>query len=428
MSVLDGDGWSAADDPVVADLIIVNSCGFIESAKRESIGAVLSARAAYPDKKILLAGCLAERYAAELYEELPEADGFLGNADLSVAARVAAETLAGDRPRTLPPIDPSGEADFSACAGTRPLLSLPGSAYLKISEGCDNRCTFCAIPLIRGGLRSRSVDSAFAEARELLDRGIRELCLIGQDLGSYGLDRSGSCELPALLDKLSSLDGDFWVRLLYIHPDRFPEAILERCADDPRILPYFDLPFQHSSGRLLRAMNRRGDPDTYLGLIERIRRSLPDAVIRSTFLVGFPGEDDDDFRALLEFQKAARIDWLGAFEYSREEGTPAYGFKGRVPKRVAAQRRRAVEEAQIPITEERISRFVGRSMDFLVEEEVQGEEGMYLGRCYAQAPEVDGAVVLRSEGPLVPGTFVPGTTFRASGVDLEAAVMGGGHG
>ncbi len=426
MSTLEGKGWVRSDDPEEAELIVVNSCGFIESAKKESLQAVISAKIAYPTKKILLAGCLAERYADDLFESLPEADGFLGNADLSIAAEVAEATLSGARPVGKPAVDPSGVKDFATCSSDRPLLSLPGSAYLKISEGCDNRCTFCAIPLIRGGLRSRSIESAYQEAAGLLSRGVKELCLVGQDLGSFGLERSGRCELPELLDRLSTLEGQFWIRLLYIHPDRFPDGLLERCAADPRILPYFDLPFQHASAPILKAMNRRGNADAYVALIERIRSALPESTIRSTFLVGFPGETDDDFQVLQDFQRRARIDWLGAFEYSREEGTAAYGIKGRVLKKAAAARRRAVEDAQIPITEDRLSRFIGVELDILVEESVEGEEGLYLGRCRAQAPEVDGAMVLHSADPLQVGSFVRGVVFRRAGFDLEAAVRSGG--
>jgi ribosomal protein S12 methylthiotransferase len=215
------------------------------------------------------------------------------------------------------------------------------------------------------------------------------------------------------------------VRLLYIHPDNFPRGILERCARDPRILPYFDLPFQHASTRILRAMNRSGDAATYLALIADIRAALPDATLRSTFLVGFPSETEEDFRTLLDFQQNARIDWLGSFAYSREEGTAAYSMKGRVAKKVAEERKRRVEEAQLPICEARMARFVGRKLELLVEERVEGEEGLYLARAACQAPEVDGATVLSSSAELVPGSFTQGRVFRLAGIDLDAANVGG---
>jgi len=430
MAVLSRAGWTAVPAADDADLVIVNSCGFIESAKKESLEAVFSWKAVYPEKKVLLSGCLAQRYATELYTDLPEADGIFGNADLSRIGDAADRLLSGIREAGVPELDPTGRLEFQSCTDDRPLLSLPGSAYVKITEGCDNRCTFCAIPLIRGPLRSRSIPSIVEECRGLLARGIKELCLIGQDLGSYGVDgaagshTAGSCLLPELLAALSALDGDFWVRLLYIHPDNFPRRILDLCAADPRILPYFDLPFQHASPTVLRAMNRRGSADRYLALIADIRSRLPGAVIRSTFLVGFPGEGEADFEALLAFQQAARLDWLGVFAYSREEDTPAYGLKNRVAKKTAAGRKRSIEAAQVPISEARMEAFVGRTLDVLVEEVVQNEEGLYLGRAYCQAPEVDGATVLSADQALAPGTVVRAKVFARAGFDLDAAYRG----
>lgn len=424
MAALQAAGWSPAEDPSEADLIIVNTCGFIESAKKESIEAALSAKAAYPQAKVLMSGCLAQRYAEELSGEMTEVDAFFGNADLSRIVEAAQAAVQGTHETIVPPIDPTGTTDFASCTDDRPLLSLPGSAYLKITEGCDNCCTYCAIPLIRGNLRSRPVASVVAEARGLLSRGVKELCLIGQDLGSYGVDAGGACLLPELLEALSALEGDFWVRMLYIHPDRFPRGILKVCAKDPRILPYFDLPFQHASSRVLRAMNRRGDAETYLKLLAEIRSALSGATLRSTFLVGFPGETEEDFEILLDFQRRAELDWLGVFTYSREEGTAAYSMKGRVPKGTAAERKRRLEEAQVPISETRVERSVGATLRVLVEEVVEGEDGLYLGRTAGQAPEVDGATVVSSSEPLEPGTFVDARVFRRAGFDLDAARHG----
>ena len=431
MAVLDRSAWSAVEDPGAADLIIINSCGFIESAKQESIDAVLSYRKRYPDTKILLAGCLAQRYLQELPASLGEADGFFGNTDLGAVAAAANSIF--KKPGS-PAEAPVSLPVSSSLLAARPLLSLPGQAYVKLSEGCNNRCAFCAIPLIRGPLRSRPVPEIIGECRSLLDRGVRELCLVGQDLGSYGADLGGSgagSGLPELLEALSRLDGPFWARLLYIHPDHFPRPLLDLCRRDSRILPYFDLPFQHGSSRILRAMGRQGDPERYLGLVAEIRGALPDAVIRSTFLTGFPGESDGDFRQLLEFQTRADLDWLGVFAWSREEGTPAYSMQGRVPAKTAARRKALVEERQTGISERRMDRFVGRSMEALVEEALDlrpadpraGDgERLYLGRLYCQAPEVDGAVVLRSARPLQAGTFVRGRITARTGFDVEMNV------
>jgi ribosomal protein S12 methylthiotransferase len=431
MAYLAASGWSAAGAPGDADLIIVNSCGFIESAKRESINAVLSWRQRYPEKKILLAGCLAQRYAGEL--ALPEADGLFGNAGLEgIAAAAALLTGSGTGPGqgTALPANSGAVSPVGLVApGERPLLSLPGSAYVKISEGCDNRCSFCSIPLIRGPLRSRAVAEVVGECRSLLDRGIRELCLIGQDLASYGNDRPGEGGLPALLEALAALEGRFWVRLLYLHPDHLPLSILDTMGRDRRFLPYFDIPFQHASAPLLRAMNRRGDGERYLALVRAIRSALPEAVIRSTFLTGFPGETEEDFARLLDFQAEAALDWMGCFTYSREEDTPAYAMGPRVPRRKAAERKRILEERQQGISEDRMDRFKGRVLDILVEERFETPEdpagGLYLGRAYAQAPEVDGAALVFSERPLAPGTLIPCKVTGRAGIDLEVRPING---
>ncbi len=431
ISLLVENGWSSVEDSQDADVIIVNSCGFIESAKRESLEAVLSFKQVYPDKKVLLAGCLSQRYGAELASELLEADALVGNTDGANILNAMEAALASTHRAIVSPVDPTGGREFSYYRYDRPLLSLPGSAYVKITEGCDNRCTFCAIPLIRGPLRSRPIPSIVEECRTLLDRGIRELCLIGQDLGSYGKDGAGGTVSPGterlgeLLSALSDLKGNYWIRLLYIHPDNFPRSILDLCRRDPRILPYFDLPFQHASAPILRSMNRRGNSETYLELIGTIRASLPSATLRSTFLVGFPGETDRDFQALVDFQAQAQLDWLGIFTYSREEGTPAFSLKGRVPKKTAEERKRFLEDAQVPITESRMDRFVGRIETVLVEERVENEDGLYLGRSACQAPDVDGSTVISADVDLPLGSFIGAKIFSRSGFDLDAAYRDG---
>lgn len=427
---LDAAGHVFVDGPEGADLVIVNTCGFVEDAKKESIEAVVALKAAYPGKRVLVAGCLSQRYAADLAAGLPEADGIVGNADLGAVLEAAQATLAGERPVLVPEAAPS----IGAVRRVR-RFDFPGSAHVKATEGCSNFCAFCAIPLIRGALRSRPPKEVLAECRDLLAQGVRELVLIGQDLGSYGRDlsasrdRGGQSLLPELLASLSAIEGDFRVRTLYIHPDHFPEGMLPVMAADARLAPYFDLPFQHASGRVLRSMNRVGDETAYLELIGRIRSFLPDAAIRSTFLIGFPGETDEDFAALLDFQEKARLDWVGSFAYSREEGTAAYGLPSRVPRKLVAARRRALEEAQERITRERLERFVGREIEVLVEEVVarssESDEELSLGRAWNQAPDVDGLTVLR--GSHEPGSVLRARVLAVNGVDFDAVgVMGAG--
>ncbi|MDR3160064.1 MAG: 30S ribosomal protein S12 methylthiotransferase RimO [Spirochaetaceae bacterium] len=434
MGTMNHSGWVSVTAPEDADLIIVNSCAFIDRAKLESINTVLELREEYPGKKILLAGCLSQRYGADLANSLPEADAYFGNRDLGRIAEVAAGIMGVRRSPARPATDKAAPS-----MGERPLLSIPGAAYVKIAEGCDNRCSFCAIPLIRGPMRSRPVEDITAECRRLLERGVRELCLIGQDLGVYG--SGGPAGLPELLRALARLEGHFWVRLLYIHPEHFPRPIMDLMREDPRFLPYFDLPFQHASGPLLRAMNRRGEAADFLALIAEIRETLPDAVIRSTFITGFPGETRADFQKLLDFQDQARLDWVGVFDYSQEEGTAAFSMEGQVPGRIARERKTRIENRQIPITGERMDRFIGRELEALVEEAVpapvehdkMGKEDLYLGRFFCHAPEVDGAVVIRRAGPGLlkpasrkmpdPGDMVRCKVFARAGFDLEAVIV-----
>jgi len=420
IAALERAGWSLAPDAESAAVLIVNTCGFISSAKSESIETGLGFKARYPGKKVYMVGCLTERYRESLALDMPEIDGFLGNQDpAGVAALVGEAPAHGARRRA------------SRLYERTHLLSFPGSAYVKVAEGCGNRCTYCAIPLIRGDLKSRPREEVLEEIRGLVARGIREVILIAQDLGSFGADRAagsgraghpGSAGLPGLLKGIHALEGDFWVRMLYIHPDHFPNEIIAQAATDKRLLPYFDLPFQHASPPILSAMGRRGEPERNLELVRRIRAELPDAVIRSTFLVGFPGETEEDVERLLDFQYEAALDWLGVFAYSREEDTPAHAMGRRVAKVEAERRKGRVELAQVPITEMALDRHIGRTLETLIEEPFPGEE-LSLGRAYLQAPDVDGLLVVH--GSHAPGSVVPVRITRRNGVDLEGKVERG---
>ena len=413
IAALEREGWSLVDAPEAAEVLIVNTCGFIAEAKKESIETSLALKARFPGKRVIMVGCLSERYREDLQRELPEIDGFLGNKDpAGIVGLVEGRDASTDRPAGPLPRRFVPTSDPTCC-------HFPGSAYVKIAEGCANRCTYCAIPLIRGDLASRDIGSLLTEIRQLRDQGTRELILIAQDLGSYGRDAGGAA-LPRLLSSIAALEGEFWIRMLYIHPDHFPREILDIVAGDPRFLPYFDLPFQHASPSILRAMGRRGDASRNIELIEEIRSRLPGAAIRSTFLTGFPGETEEDFERLLDFQEKAGLEWMGAFTYSREEDTPAYSMPGRVAKKTAQARKNTLERRQIPITERALDAQVGRTLDVLVEEQVEGEE-MSLGRAYLQAPEVDGLIVVRRSLP--PGSMTAVRIIRRNGVDLEGEVV-----
>ena len=418
---LSARGYVQTFDAAAADLIIVNSCGFIESAKTESLDAVLGARKQYPNAKILLAGCLAQRYAAVLGEQLPEADGIFGNGDLDQLYRVVEPMMAGKRVVLAP-------AQQGVCGGTRNLLlSFAGAAYVKITEGCNNRCSFCAIPLIRGELRSRPADDIIAEIKQLVARGVYELNLIGQDLAAYGTGRSdnvfgtGRMSLPAkspgsddtttgssnsesglctLLKRISALSGTFRVRLLYMHPDHFNADILPVIAHDPRLLPYFDIPFQSGDDGTIHAMHRTGSAAAYRAVVAQIRAVFPDAALRTTFLAGFPAESEAAAERTRRFLADIAPDWSGCFPYSREDDTPAAALKKQVAKKTKETRAAALVALQKDITRARLALRCGKVYDVLVEEVLSAGadapcEGLAIGRAWFQAPEVDGSVVIR---------------------------------
>jgi ribosomal protein S12 methylthiotransferase len=362
---------------------------------------------------------MAQRYASELSDELKEASAIFGNRDLSKIKEVADEVLNGDRV-VLVPEYPDVKSDVYE---RDELLSFPGSAYLKISEGCNHRCAYCAIPLIRGDLRSIPMDIVLKEARTLIGRGVRELNLIAQDLAAYGTDtQDGTSRFMELLANLVALDGDFCLRLLYIHPDAFPSSLVQFVKDNPKVLPYFDVPFQHASVPVLRSMGRTGTKESYLEMIANIRSVLPDAVIRSTIMLGYPGEDAAGFAELKDFISKAQLDWMGSFLYSREEGTVAYDLRSeeahRKAHKTASGYQKKLEALQGPITEKRLQRYIGNQYDVLIEEKVEGED-LAIGRIYAQAPEVDGLTVVMGRD-LKPGSVIRCGIRSVNGLDLEA--------
>jgi ribosomal protein S12 methylthiotransferase len=418
-------GWEYVPGrPEDADLIIVNTCGFIRSAQKEAVDTLLGARRDYPGKKIIAAGCLAQRWAAELPALIPELDGVFGNRAPHRVSETVGDVMAGNRPVFTPEGIDRGE-------DRRDFFGFDRSVFVKIADGCSHNCRYCAIPLIKGPLVSRPAGDVLAEVDRLLEQGIFELNFVAQDLAAFGLDRGevhGNglvALLRTILDK-KRRNGAFWIRLLYLHPDNFPLSLLNLMAEDPRILPYLDIPFQHASTPVLRKMGRSGTSAAYLDLITEIRERLPDAVIRSTFLTGHPGEGRREFDELLNFQQAARLDWLGVFDWSREEGTPAAGDKGALAARLAApaarKRKEQLLSLQQAITGESLERWVGREMDVLVEEPVEGEN-LALGRMIIHAPEVDGSAVVHTAGARTGDVLRVRVTGR-TGIDLQARPVG----
>ncbi len=413
------NGYERTEDVSEADVIVVNTCGFIQSAKEESINTFFGLKEKNSGAKIILAGCLAQRYGETM--ELEEADAIFGNHDLSLFPSVLKSVEEEKREVVVPEYpDPDRERDER-----KELLSFPRSAYLKISEGCNHCCSYCAIPIIRGPLRSRPFEYVVKEAERLIKSGVYEINVVAQDLGAYGLDLYGKSRFVELMDKLSSLDGDFVLRMLYIHPDTFPFDLIDLVASRKKILPYFDIPVQHADKAVLKSMKRTGSGDEYASLFNKIRQKNPDAVIRTTLMLGYPGEDRAAFEELLDFIEKAQPDWMGSFLYSREEDTPAYKMRNQKDhdkaQREAKKWQKELEEKQSAITEKRLERFVGREYTALVEEIIEGEE-LAIGRIYSEAPDVDGLTVIMGRG-LKSGDKVRVGIRSVRGVDLEGILI-----
>ncbi|MBQ3319738.1 MAG: 30S ribosomal protein S12 methylthiotransferase RimO [Spirochaetia bacterium] len=419
LALMEQRGWKYTDLES-ADVVIINTCGFINDAKEESINTILNCKSSYPDKIVIAAGCLAQRYGKELSDEMTEADGFVGNRDL-YAIPEAVEKIVKGRTRLVSPASPSPD-----CFVERDVLfTFPRSTYIKIAEGCNNNCTYCAIPLIRGQLRSIDPDIIIKEIKSFIKKGFFEINLVSQDLASWGTDIGH--DLVYLLKRICRLKGDFRIRLLYMHPDKFNPGILPLFKKDSRLIPYFDIPFQHASEPVLKAMGRKGNKEKYLKLISTIRKELPESVIRSTMMLGFPGEKENDFQCLMDFLKGAELDWCGFFTYSREEGTKAFDLKDKVPMATAGLRKEQAQDLQNRITEKRLESYIGNEIEVLVEELI-AEEEIALGRGYMNAPEVDGAVILHSSrvenGGIKPGDVIRAKVIKRNNIDLEAADVG----
>lgn len=424
VSQLEESDWTWTDDPAAASLILVNTCAFIEPAQQESIDTALSLLASYPDTPIALTGCMAQRFPEDLTEGLPELSGIFGNRDpgriLDFVSSLSSLSSAGAPVVSLP----DAETVLPGARRTR-LFSHPGSAYIKIAEGCDHSCSFCAIPSIRGKLRVRSADSVIREIDELAEAGVREFNLVAQDLAAwYESDAAPGGGIASLVRHMLEREGEFWLRPLYLYPDTFPIELVHIVREDSRLLPYFDLSFQHASEPILRRMGRPGSPDRYLRLIEEIRSIEPDVVLRSSFIVGFPGETAEDQTELLAFLRAAELDWVGVFEFSPQTGTPAARLAerdGLPDAETVAAFRSEVEQLQDSIMSRRLRRWEGRTMRLLVEESIEGA-GLSIARSRINAPDVDGLVVLHHEQEDTPrvGEFVTARITGVSGIDLQA--------
>ena len=395
MASLKNAGFLTVDDAALADIAIVNTCGFIESAKRESIEEILELAALKKEgkiKKLVITGCLSERYQKEMHQELPEADAVLGiGANGDIAPLLTKMMEENTYVESFP-----DKSRMPLC-GDRELTTPSYFAYVKIAEGCDNRCSYCAIPLIRGGYRSRTIESIEEECKSLVANGAKELVLIAQDTSRYGIDLYGEYSLAKLMARLCRIDGLRWLRVLYCYPDSITDELLDTMAQEEKIVKYIDLPLQHASGPILKAMNRRGDRQSLTALMNKIRERVPGVVLRTTLITGFPGETEEDFTELAEFVKDVKFQRLGCFAYSQEEGTPAAELPGQLDEEVKAHRAELIMDRQMEIMERQGMELIGKTLEVLVEGYDRYAE-CWFGRSWRDAPDVDGKIFFTTGG------------------------------
>ena len=404
LGILRQNGIEITETPAMADILIVNTCAFIQSATEESICTALN-MAEYKEsgrcKALIVAGCLAERYKKELPEELPEVDAFVGTGAYHRVMEAVEAALNGKR------VVLTGDGDAVYDAGTPRILTTPGyTAYVKIAEGCDHRCAFCAIPLIRGKFRSRPQEDIVREVTNLTARGVKEINLVAQDTTNYGVDLYGHPALAELLKKLVGIKSPAWLRILYAYPRGLNDELLEVMASEPKICKYIDLPLQHASDSVLKRMRRPGTNEETEALLEKIRRKIPGVCLRSTFIVGFPGETEADFDMLQSFIMRQKFDKIGVFTFSREEGTPAYDLPEQVDEAVTGERYHKLMSLAGKISEDANESLVGRELDVLVEGRDMREDGIAYGRSYREAPEVDGQIYIEGDNESAPGDIV----------------------
>ncbi|MBR2350855.1 MAG: 30S ribosomal protein S12 methylthiotransferase RimO [Clostridia bacterium] len=413
-------GFEITPDETEAEIIVINTCGFIESAKQESIENILDAAKLKEWGKcrhIVVTGCLAERYRDEIMQEMPEVDAIIGVGSLEDITEACSAVLRGEKYSSFK------DKETSRLGGERILTTDEHTAYLKIAEGCDNKCTYCAIPMIRGRLRSRPIEDIVKEAQDLEAMGVKELNLIAQDTSRYGLDLYGEYSLAKLVRAITEATSIPWIRLLYCYPDKITDELIEELANNPRLVKYMDIPIQHISDKMLGAMNRHGGKELIRDAVRRLREGVPGIVLRSTAMVGFPGETEEDFCELCEFIKEARFDRFGAFTYSAEEGTLAAEFDGQIDEQIKQDRYDVLMQTQLTVAEELGAAKVGSVQTVLCDGYDTVAE-VYYGRSYADAPDVDGKVYFTSPRRKInTGAFVQVKITEAMDYDLVGEVI-----
>lgn len=419
LSKIEKAGFNIVDVAYEADVVVINTCGFIEDAKKEAIDNILEMAELKKEgsiQKIIVTGCLAERYKDEIFAEFPEVDAVIGlgaNADIVETVKAV---MNGKQVGSFP------EKEKMPLSGERLLTTPQHWAYLKIADGCSNCCTYCAIPSIRGEFRSRPMDEIIEESEKLASDGTKEIIIIAQDTTRYGLDLYGELKLPELLRKLNNIDGLEWIRMLYCYPDRITDELIDTMASCEKVLHYIDLPLQHADGRILKAMNRTGDRESLEALIDKIREKMPDVVLRTTFITGFPGEDEEAFNNLSEFIDDIMFDRLGCFAYSAEEGTPAAEMDNQVDEEVRKHRADVIMEQQYDIFEFKQRKLIGEKIKCIVEG-YDAYTDSYFGRTWKDAPEIDSVVYFTGIGDYNDGDIVDVEIFDINEYDLMGEIV-----
>ncbi|MCG9968176.1 30S ribosomal protein S12 methylthiotransferase RimO [Pelotomaculum terephthalicicum JT] len=421
LGILKKDGFTVTNREKEADVLIINTCSFINDAKEESINTILELARLKEEgscKAILVTGCMAQRYPKELTDEMPEIDGLLGTGTIREIAGAVKDVLTGKKVSLV-------RAPGFLCDANLPRLTStpPHTAFLKIAEGCDNCCSYCVIPQIRGPLRSRPVDDIACEAAHLAAGGVKELVLVAQDTTRYGVDLYGKPALVDLLKQLAALDGPVWLRILYAYPDLLTDELIELMMSEKKVCRYLDLPLQHASNEVLKRMNRRGSPAEIIRLVEKLRSALPGITLRTSFITGFPGETEADFLELLDFMREIKFDRVGVFTYSQEEHTAAAKMPDQIPEEVKSERRDRAMAVQQKISLERNMKKIGSVIPVLIEgfHSIGGLK--YFGRSEGDAPDIDGKVYIMSEVKLNPGDIVQVSVVDAAEYDLTGELV-----
>lgn len=421
LGILSRAGFDITSDESAADIIVINTCCFIKDALEESIETIIEAAKYKQDgncKGIIVAGCLGQRYKDEMFDEMPEVDAIIGTASLEKIADAAKEVMEGHKVEIVESIDKPLDNESGLL---RELSSAGHFAYLKIAEGCDNNCTYCIIPRLRGKYRSRDMESLVKEAHQLAERGVKELVLVAQDTALYGIDIYGKPVLDKLLIKLSDIEGIEWIRLLYCYPEHITDELIKTIAETEKVVKYIDMPIQHISESVLRRMGRRDTSDIIRKRIDDLRSAVPDIAIRTTVITGFPGETEEEFKELCDFIEETGFDKLGAFAYSAEDGTPAARMDDQIEESVKEQRKDIIMELQKNISGAIDEDMIGRTLKVIIEGRLP-EDGTYVGRSYRDAPNVDGMVFVRCDEELLTGDFADVLITGAGDYDLMGEV------